>query len=120
MKKHERVIRHGPLKGKRITFASTERIETLKGIAEEFMSRVFELEPGDYLISDESDLRTPVPNATQCLHEEGRRTLPTRRPLTDYDRDQRPGSNARVKGAVGVPFTHASRYWNRLSRKADR
>lgn len=57
MKKHERVVRHGPFKGKRITFASTERIEALKGIAEEFMSRVFELDPGDYVISDESDLR---------------------------------------------------------------
>lgn len=61
MSKNDRVIRSGPLRGKKITFASTDRIERFKAIADEFMSRVFELEPGEYMISDESDLLDFVP-----------------------------------------------------------
>ena len=57
MSKNAGVIRSGPFKGKKITFASTERVEEFKAIADDFMLDVFELEPGDYAISDESDLR---------------------------------------------------------------
>ena len=43
-------------KGKTITYASTERIEAFTRLSDEFMERIFDLEPGEYLISDESDL----------------------------------------------------------------
>ena len=46
----------GRFKGKKITFASTERIEEFAQLAQDFMERVFDLEPGEYLISDESDV----------------------------------------------------------------
>ena len=39
-----------------VTVASTDEVEAHGGLASEFMSAVFELEPGDYLITDESDL----------------------------------------------------------------
>ena len=55
MSKNHRVIRAGLFKGKKITFASTDQVEAFKPIADEFMFRVFELEPGEYVISDESD-----------------------------------------------------------------
>jgi hypothetical protein len=46
----------GSFKGKTITYASTERIEEFTQLSHEFMEQVFDLEPGEYLISDESDL----------------------------------------------------------------
>ena len=57
MSSSDKVIRSGPFNGKRIAFASTDRVEEFKTIADDFMLDVFELEPGDYAISDESDLR---------------------------------------------------------------
>lgn len=57
MKKSEKIIHRGPLKGKRIEFAPTIGIERFRDVAEDFMKRVFDFEPGDYLISDESRLR---------------------------------------------------------------
>ena len=57
MSKNDKVIRSGPFKGKKITFASTDIVEEFKTIADDFMLDVFELESGDYGISDESDLR---------------------------------------------------------------
>jgi len=51
------VISRGRFKGKTITFASTERIDQFSEIAGEFMDEIFELQPGDYVISDESDVR---------------------------------------------------------------
>lgn len=56
MSKDDRIIRSGPFKGKRITFASTDRVKEFKAISDDFMFEVFDLEPGDYVISDESDL----------------------------------------------------------------
>ena len=47
----------GRLKGKKVTFADTARIDDLSDIASEFMDSIFDLMPGDYLISDESDIR---------------------------------------------------------------
>ena len=73
MSKDIKFIRSGQFKGKTITFASTERIEEFKTIADDFMLDVFELEPGDYVISDESDLRDFV-----SLVEEDRGDLWTR------------------------------------------
>ena len=57
MSKDDKIIRSGPFKGRKITFASTDKVEEFKTIADDFMLDVFELEPGDYAISDESDLR---------------------------------------------------------------
>lgn len=42
---------------KKISFASTARVEAFAHIATEFMEEVFDLLPGDYIISDESELR---------------------------------------------------------------
>ena len=50
-------IKRGLRKGKKVTFASKERIEEFAQLADEFMERIFDLEPGEYLISDESDVR---------------------------------------------------------------
>ena len=41
---------------KRITFASTEQVESFGELVNEFMSSIFELEPGEHMITDESDL----------------------------------------------------------------
>lgn len=57
MSKGEKVIRRGHFKGKKVTFASQERIEEFTQLADEFMERIFDLEPGEYLITDESDVR---------------------------------------------------------------
>ena len=39
----ERTIRSGPLKGKRIEFASQVGVEMFQDIADEFMQRIFEM-----------------------------------------------------------------------------
>ena len=57
MGKNDKRISQGRFKGKKITFASTARIEDFTVLANEFMEEIFELLPGEYLISDESDLR---------------------------------------------------------------
>lgn len=57
MSKDEKVIRRGRFKGKKVTFASRERIDEFTQLAEEFMERIFDFEPGEYLITDESDVR---------------------------------------------------------------
>ena len=52
----DRIIRSGPFKGKKIELASTTGIEMFFEIAEDFMQRILDFEPGDYLIIDESSL----------------------------------------------------------------
>lgn len=56
MNEDQHIIKSGPLKGKKIEFASTSGIELFGRIAEEFIRRIFEFEAGDYLITDESSL----------------------------------------------------------------
>lgn len=56
MKEHVRIIRRGPLKGKKIELAPTAAIEGFVEIYEEFIKSVFYFEPGEYLITDESSL----------------------------------------------------------------
>jgi hypothetical protein len=56
MNEDSRIISSGPLKGKKIEFAPTAGIDRFFEIAEEFMNKIFDFEPGDYLISDESSL----------------------------------------------------------------
>ena len=56
IKKDSRIISREPFKGKRIEFAPTTCINKLLEISEDFMIKIFGLEPGEYLISDESGL----------------------------------------------------------------
>jgi len=56
MKNNSRIISRGPFKGKNIEFASTSGINRFREISEDFMNKIFGLEPGEYLISDESSL----------------------------------------------------------------
>ena len=51
-----KIISRGPLKGKKIEFAPATGISRFRAISEDFMNKVFGLEPGEYLISDESNL----------------------------------------------------------------
>ena len=56
MNEDSRIISSGPLKGKKIEFAPTTRIDRFFEISEEFMKKIFDFGPGEYLISDESSL----------------------------------------------------------------
>ena len=56
MSKRYKLIPAGAFKGKKITIADTHRVEAHREIANEFMTNLFELLPGEYAISDESDL----------------------------------------------------------------
>ena len=57
MSNDDGAMSRGPFKGKKITFAATARIEEFMQIAGDFMEEIFELQPGEYMISDESDVR---------------------------------------------------------------
>jgi len=59
--KRWKVLPPGTFEGKTITLAETDVVETYPQLAAEFMSRIFELDPGDYLITDESGLRDFTP-----------------------------------------------------------
>ena len=50
------IIPNGPFQGKRIELAPTEGVDLFTEAGEEFMQRIFGLEPGSYLITDESSL----------------------------------------------------------------
>ena len=50
------VLRKGPLKGKRVEFASTKGLERFEEVAEDFMLDIFGFEAGHYLITDLSGL----------------------------------------------------------------
>jgi len=56
MKNDSQIIPSGPFKGKKLEFAPTTGIEKFRAISENFMNKIFGLEPGEYLISDESSL----------------------------------------------------------------
>jgi len=56
MKNESRIIPSGPFKGKKIEFAPTTGVGKFRAISEDFMNKIFGLEPGEYLISDESSL----------------------------------------------------------------
>jgi len=51
-----RIIPNAPFKGKKIEFTSTTGVDKFLKISDEFMKIIFDLFPGDYLISDESSL----------------------------------------------------------------
>ena len=56
MNEEDNVIPGGPFKGKKITFAPTTGVDIFLDISEEFMKKIFDFEPGEYLITDESSL----------------------------------------------------------------
>lgn len=56
MKECDRVIPSGPFKGKKIEFAPTTGVDTFLNISEDFMKKIYNFEPGEYLITDESSL----------------------------------------------------------------
>ena len=45
------------MKDKKVEFASSDRIEEFRHVADDFMLEVFDFVPGEYLITDESTLR---------------------------------------------------------------
>lgn len=49
-------FRRGTPAGKKVTIAETDQIDAHREIATQFMFAIFELDPGDYLITDESDI----------------------------------------------------------------
>jgi len=56
MSNKSRIISSGPLKGKKIELAPTTGVNMFGRIFEEFMEKIFDFVPGEYLISDESSL----------------------------------------------------------------
>ncbi len=56
MRDGDNIIQDGPFKGKKIALASTTGVDLFEAIVEDFMSRIFGFERGDYLITDESSL----------------------------------------------------------------
>ncbi len=56
MKENDRVIPSGPFKGKKIEFAPTTGVDMFLDISEDFMKKIFNFEPEEFLISDESSL----------------------------------------------------------------
>ena len=56
MKRRLKRVSGGVLSGKRITFAPTDQVESFGVLVNDFMSSIFELEPNEHMITDESDL----------------------------------------------------------------
>ncbi len=56
-----RILPPDRFKGKKIILAATDEVEANDVVACEFMSVILELDPGDYLITDESDVLDFVP-----------------------------------------------------------
>ncbi len=57
MGKPVKIIPSGPFKGKRIELASTDELDMFRSFADDFVHEIFCMEPGSYLITDESSLR---------------------------------------------------------------
>jgi hypothetical protein len=57
MNKPGKIILRGPFKGKRVELAPTDDLEMFRSFADQFMQEIFSMEPGSYLITDESSLR---------------------------------------------------------------
>ena len=56
MNEDDKVIPSGSFKGKKIVFAPTTGVDMFLEISEDFMKSIFNFEPGEYLITDESSL----------------------------------------------------------------
>jgi len=55
------MIKRRGFRGKTVTYASTDHVDELRKVADDFMMEVFDFLPSDYLITDESSL----PNFTE-------------------------------------------------------
>ena len=69
MSEPERIIPSGPFKGKKIVVAPTDGVDAFRDVAEEFMGAIFEMEPGSYLITDESSLHDFEDLEAMDLHD---------------------------------------------------
>jgi len=56
MNDYSHIISSGPFKGKKIELAPTTGVDMFLKISDEFMYKIFDFAPGEYLISDESSL----------------------------------------------------------------
>lgn len=56
MSENDKIIASGPFKGRKIEFAPTTGTDLFSEIAKDFMNQIFDFEPGEYLITDESSL----------------------------------------------------------------
>ena len=56
MSKRWKILPRDTFEGNTVTFAPTDKVDAYPEIAAEFMSDIFELDPGDYLITDEADV----------------------------------------------------------------
>src|SRR5476651_1816836 len=54
--KRLKVLPPDTFKGKTVTIASTDVVDTYPQVASAFMSQICDLDPGDYLITDEADV----------------------------------------------------------------
>jgi hypothetical protein len=80
-------FKRGPLKGKTITYASADRIEEFRRVADDFMLEIFDFLPGEYLLTDESSLRdftefgisktSPIWSSITKLYAIGRADVPS-------------------------------------------
>lgn len=62
MGKRCKILPRDIFEGKAVTLAPTDQVDAYPEIAAEFMSEIFELDSGDYLITDEADVLdfTPI------------------------------------------------------------
>lgn len=56
MSEDGKIIPSGPFKGRKIELAPTMGVNMFLEIAEDFMRRIFDFEPEEYLVTDESGL----------------------------------------------------------------
>ena len=54
MGKRRKVLASGAFAGKTVTLSSTDQVDAYSESADHFMSEIFDLDPGEYLITDES------------------------------------------------------------------
>jgi hypothetical protein len=54
--KRWKILPPDTFEGKTVTIADTDVVDTYPQIVAAFMSQIFELDPGDYLITDEADI----------------------------------------------------------------
>ena len=74
MSRRKAAIKRGLLKGKRVSYAPTNRIEDYAALAREFMTCVFELDPdATYIVYCDTGRRSRA--ATFLLHERGIQAL---------------------------------------------
>ena len=64
-------FKRGAFKDKKVTYASTDRMEEHRRVADDFMMEVFDFLSGEYLITDESSLRDFTDSPRPTLRPSG-------------------------------------------------